>query len=671
MANEKIYISIGIFFIFIIIGGMAFTEFYTGGVISFELTDTEISNENLPSDMKILNIGSVNFESNNPDINGEAFVMNVIQDGSSDYAKGIKLSKDIETKDSTSRVAEENIIITSTINDYRCNYDITNDIEYSYKYRQIFMCYNDKLGWDDSCGGFLDPATEAELDARCKSVAVEHGSDYWKFVTYPEGIARDESYCVIRNTEATSGKISSPGFQMSSTFNIDIGENQYNLKMGFDDVTRQNIISDSTYNKEVMIYYTGNLINMGTKQCPQIEDNKKWKAIKIADKWRLVPLSPYNAYILTHPATLENCINFEMYKDDSQRENVQKCIVEINDYADKVSVPIIISEDTARVDTVSTNLGQINYFPSTLNEFPSYQLVVKADILNLVRNSGMPEITSIQMYDIKAGTQKEMKVSVKNIGAVSSSFYVTGFCNNGITISGSDTISSIIPGFSDIATLNIIAPANIFTSELLSECTITASDISDSTLKDISTVQFNILQDVKCIIDTTRCIGLEAEICTGISWELSPEYDVLCEEAFICDDTKPDTKCENEIKYECYTNTWFPDYDSTECVGIKDCYVIGTTKCEGDIEYVCTNYKWIPTGSIECITPGYCMTNEQCDDDNPWTVDSCEKTLLQKTFNQKGQCNNLDMLPFVVIGGIVLLIIGIIAIGGAFAIKKR
>ena len=100
-------------------------------------------------------------------------------------------------------------------------------------------------------------------------------------------------------------------------------------------------------------------------------------------------------------------------------------------------------------------------------------------------------------------------------------------------------------------------------------------------------------------------------------------------------------------------------------------FILDRTKCEGDIEYVCANYRWVPSGSDACVIEGYCMTNEQCDDEDMWTMDSCKKTVLQQTFNQKGQCKHTNVLPFILVGFGFLVLLGIAAIAGVYYIKTK
>ena len=575
MANEKIFLSMGIFFIFIIIAGMAATELYTGGDVTFSLAGADIDTENLPSGMQILNIGKASFISNSADVNGEAFVMNVVQNNMGDSAAGTIVGSQFETSDN--RVAENSLTITSEITDYRCIYDITTDVEFLYKYSAVYSCNTDNLGREDSCGSLFNPITQEGLNARCSTIAEQHNSDWYYSTLSDEGFFKiDKAYCVIRTKETTSGKLSAPDFSMSSIFNVNIGGTNYPLKLGLDSDTGAMVNSAVTPMKEVKIYYTGNLVNMGTQSCPQIETNLKWKAVRVADDWRIVPKSAYDSQISNHELKIESCLDKgtvwgEIFIKISPYTDIQTCMNEVNDNTDAVVKSITIPTDEARMNDINVDSAQLSYFPNTMTQFPTYQLIVKASTLDLVRNVGEPRIDTIQIYDIKAGTDRNMNVIVTNIGSATSSFHVSATCNNGISSPETITTSAILPNSNSMAVLKLTAPANILTSKLLSQCTITAIDSTDPSIKDTKTVSFNVVQDTICTKDQIRCDGLKAEICTGISWELSPNNDVMCEQAKVCDDTKPDTKCESQILFECDNNAWIPNYASLDCQETPDC----------------------------------------------------------------------------------------------------
>ena len=110
-----------------------------------------------------------------------------------------------------------------------------------------------------------------------------------------------------------------------------------------------------------------------------------------------------------------------------------------------------------------------------------------------------------------------------------------------------------------------------------------------------------------------------------------------------------------------------------DIICIKD-----TIICEGLKAKICTGIDFVfsPENDAQCEEPVKpkiegCMIDIDCDDDNIWTTDTCDKTILQKTFDNPGECKNTSMLPFVIIGSVFVLLIVMISIALVIASLKN
>ena len=136
--------------------------------------------------------GKVSFVSNDPTLNKEAFLMTIVQNGKGMYAKGTIAAKDIVSGD---KVASNDILIQSKIENYRCLYSIASTDDFIYRYELIESCGKLDLtcvwGFTDSC--------------------IDKGPDYFIDSTTAQ------YHCFQRTVDAVRGIIKDPAFDFKTT----------------------------------------------------------------------------------------------------------------------------------------------------------------------------------------------------------------------------------------------------------------------------------------------------------------------------------------------------------------------------------------------------------------------------------------------------------------------
>ena len=176
--------------------------------------------------------------------------------------------------------------------------------------------------------------------------------------------------------------------------------------------------------------------------------------------------------------------------------------------------------------------------------------------------------------------------------------------------------------------------------------------------RDLSTSEFY-LYNSKCVSgQCTVALKIEVECCADYCSQFGKQCDY-------------ETGCVDVIPPK-------PDCPPGQCC---DGYTHKPQQCSGDL--VCCLDKSIDHNGI-CKTykdcygslPTGCMVDDDCSDDDWLTIDSCQRTFLQKQLGQKGTCNHYDVVPIMFVLIVIMVLIGMglfvaLITGLAIHLKKK
>ncbi len=485
-----------------------------------------------------LSISPTDFQSNDPNLNGRAFLLSVVEDGSSQYAVGTIKAADISAKGFS---AQNDLKIETKVNEQSCNYGLvqSNDFE-------ILRFSNTKTNaWDWDVTNTMN---------QCKN----NPNYYYTFAT--GGVLTKDVYCITYQHMGVPGIIQTP----STIFNADIivtakGETKKGT-IG-SETDRSVNIGNVAFAK-----WTGNLVS--GEQCPILASEGFRVIHDITGNWRLINSASYENY-RTRTIAFDSAINEVIYNkvSDASINNMLSALALNNGAADDAAKAVAYAKPVSFTSN-DLNNGQMKLTLNKLIQFPLITMHVNADWLGVVIPVGEPKIVDISSSIFQEGTEGKIDMTIKNNGNVQASFSVSASCDAPFQmIRASTTLSGMNPGEIRATSLPITVTTN---DNIERTCTVTVQDLEDGSKRDSKTVTVKATPLAVCSPGQTLCDGQTAKICNsqGSAYQQDTTDPTRC----ASDDGAKKIECEKQGGHIVVTTTnppwyefWASSTSKTEC----------------------------------------------------------------------------------------------------------
>ena len=533
----------------------------------------------------VLSANLVDFISNDPKINGPAYLVTLVASGGSDKIVFTLPSGSSPKSDPSVRTKNEfKVYLESTKQE--CEYRLRESDIKLYKFR-IETVYPD-IPW------------VSESDCYNKG-----GIAYFKLKDPVLGVVIGGA-CVYAYPVAKIGNTESPRFNFDVLMKITNGKETYEKHIN-------NIDSRSVVFGNGIAYaeWSGNLVS--GVSCPDPEkygtsfvydyDRKGWHQAFSSDVSKALSLQKYGS----PKYAIESC--YAVHRD------VAQCVKELNGVVDEVlrngAYFGEVSKDSKGYKVVRAVSEEIQY--------PVITMRIKADWLGVERLVAKPKIVSVDAPEIQSGLdyRRYVYVTVANIGEYDGSFnvYIKCYPNDYASVdvfTGSQNTGLLKPN--QKVQLSFVVSGSVegaYPKRV--RCEAVATDNADPSVKDVKEFYITVKPEIICNEGDTRCVGSAIERCENNKWvfykscaygcEMISPTTAQCKEPLIpiptpiqeC--TDGDTKCENGIKYVCENGRW------VEAGSCGDQCVDGEIMCEGGIKYECRDGTWVKVGTCDSSEP--------------------------------------------------------------------
>jgi len=452
-----------------------------------------------------LSVSHVDFTSNDPNVNGPAWLLNVVENGNAQYATGTFTPVRADGATSTQPLTIE---ITSTQN--TCQYAFQN---------QQTPVYNVQLNPLSIWTGFT---------------ACQQTPGFVAYVKEPISLS---AFCIVRTQTATVTPLATPTTIIKSDLTVTAAGQSYKATI------TNNGMTSAALGSQAYASWTGNLVS--GSQCPNPLDSMVM-GVNQGGNFRITSKSAYDQYD-PNQQDLKSCIstaiNNGIYYSHTQSVS---CINEYNNRANNViqkvnSGPFV----NASVTPISTTSGIATLQLPQLVQFPTFTLKVKADWIGIVVLVGKPRILSASDIVFSEGDKGYSRVVIQNIGTATGSFGVSATCNAPFAFTGTTQTIKLAIG----ATGFVDLPITVSTSgkQVKNTCTVTAQDLNQPSNTDTKTFSATGNPIKICTPLEKRCINSKIQSCNqqGTDWtdqEVCPNGCTMSNGVPICQESAACTK---------------------------------------------------------------------------------------------------------------------------------
>ena len=369
-----------------------------------------------------LSINRVNFDSNDPNIQGDAFLVTFAQTSLGQSLRGSfssnYINNRIEGDERVSRGFDLNIFGSDTI----CRYDIN---------RQAMneeVLYNLMLLDEGKCGGIYTGCTTRRNT--CYSMGGIFVQDYSSWLTASNWA------CVGETNFVPIGKIEFSREDFNAEIRVTVDGRTYTEKINNRESAGINILDN-----RIVVDWVGNL---GTgQQCPTADEqnimsayyNNRWNFVSEnrVQSWRTLT-SPNPDGV---PRNFNSCVRDGWQSGESGSSLINKCISAFNRETDNA---LRISSFTTSGGTSAVSSGAIDSGSVSINtgrqlSFPVFTMRIQAEMLGVFIPVAEPKIERVVCDDFESGYRGIARVDVKNVGDTSGGARVIVACSPPISVS--------------------------------------------------------------------------------------------------------------------------------------------------------------------------------------------------------------------------------------------
>jgi hypothetical protein len=420
---------------------------------------------------------TVQFNSNDATVNGQAWLLSVSQNGAGQSASGT-----FTARDTTKNAYSNQFTVTLNLDKNYATYPIYSQSTQIRRLSYTTTTYNPLA----SMGG-------------CDSKV-------WTNYYHPSQFAvLGTVYCYKYSTDAVLGTIGSGNTNFQSTISVE-GSGGSESCVVSNNAQTSCVTSDG----KVQASWGGSLVS--GQSIPQPTDQKLIALYKTSSNgWVTGSELDYNNWKSKFDS-INSCL--EQYKSTS-------CFTEANNAEATLlgGKPFTTTGGITATSTGSQTNGQLIMQLPTQTQFPVIIMRIKADVIGINIPVGKPKITSTSSTTFQTGNTGTIKVTVRNDGTGVGSFDISSSCTNGFYQTGNSLrISSLAVGSSQTVYLPITS--NVVSGTLAGTCQVIATDVNNPTNKDTSSVSVSSKAISICTESDYRISGNNIEQCKNNIWVL-------------------------------------------------------------------------------------------------------------------------------------------------------
>lgn len=428
-----------------------------------------------------LSVDKTSFESNDPFVNGEAWLLNVVQNGDSQFATG---SFNAEAVADEGRQATNDFTLTLDSSPQTCQYDMTatNNLV-----NGVQIIYTDEYTFS--------------ISTRPEDCFGNDG-DLWVSKKNAGFTTKFTFYCVQYINEAQVGNIQFD--KLAFETDVILKTSQETLS---GTISNAGATSVTLGSGKAHASWVGNLVD--GRDCPSPSDNDVRSAY--TNDWIFIDDLEYQSYKSYDESGFRTCLTQAL---DEDRGTIQGCINNYNSLKSNALREVkfrAFGGESATTDGTTSN-GKANIELSSAIQYPMITFRVRADILGIKVPVGEPKIVSDDCTDFSTGTKGFIEADVKNVGDDTATFSVYADCEAPIQMSGTNIKIQVEPD--EVKTVFIPVTGQTNEGSEKSSCLIVAQDSENSNRVDTESTTCEVSKILSCVPDSERCNGEELQICS-------------------------------------------------------------------------------------------------------------------------------------------------------------
>lgn len=431
-----------------------------------------------------LSLDRVDFESNDPTVGGQAFLLNVVQNGAGQYARGTFTTSDLNQELSDEGVeVSESLRIDLSTEGQECVYNIRNS------------------------GDVLSDLVVVEQGDCLTTICLNNARDRCNGVFANEGgfISRKDFICLDYELVGAVGTIDFDRLDFETTVDVTVGDEDFSGV-----ISNSGERSVSLGDNRVHASWQGNLVS--GESCPSPAG--QGVVALYTNGWSVVSESAYENWKINADSLLD-CLDLANNNDGIDYDS---CVTEYQGLTSLASRSVdFVAEGGSSVDfSGSANAGELRLPLGRLIQYPMITMRVSADTLGIVLPVGVPKIVDVSSDTFATGDDGNIRVEVENVGESLGVFVASVECSGDFSPRGTSPSFQVPSGSS--AVLNIPLSAG---SAGTSGCVVTVADVENPFNRDISTVRVSADPLVTCDTGDIRCVGDVEQVCRAGVWEVT------------------------------------------------------------------------------------------------------------------------------------------------------
>ncbi len=427
-----------------------------------------------------LSITTQDFLSNDPDLGGKAWVLNVVQNGRGQYAVGTKNAEGITDGDYE---AGHDVRIETFVDKHQCEYNINPGGEYLY--HLVIEKFTRTVAPYDNAAEF------ANFERNCKN------RPNWMFHTKAWS---SDYYCIWTTSDKAVGYMATPFYAFQSRIKATSDGKAYEGTVSNAGATSVKV-SDKLY-----AYWQGNLVS--GYQCPTAPSERVF-ALYDNGRWRVADWNDYEIWKDEYNS-LDSCV---------ASGDPYNCVNNINYFERAASAGTVLADFSNTRSAGSENDGKVIVPFDRLLQFPLITMKLDADWIGwvgIVQPVGQPRILELSSVEFEQNGWISAKVT--NEGGVDASFGLYAECNPPFSYIGGTKTVQLTPAQMKYVSLPISATV---ASDTCSQCRVTMTDLNNPSNMDSGTVRVCATPITVCNPGEARCNVNTIEQCNsqGSGWD--------------------------------------------------------------------------------------------------------------------------------------------------------
>lgn len=451
-----------------------------------------------------LSISSVGFDSNDPDLQGQAWLVTFALRGDNSFIGTIS-AEDIKSDDG--KIAENDLTISAELTSNSCNYNLRtrsadpNVFEYGVQIQEVSQL------------SFIHPNI-VDFGNQC----ISKSNYYFVYGVTGTGFLQTTMYCITKDRVGVPATVETP----IENFEADIQV----IAKGQTSTGTINSVDSNSVNIPPVAFATWVGSFSSGETCPDIAASGFVGMNGKNGNWILIRQTTYNSYLnsLDNFQNAENRVVDEIFGDgltSSDQSVVDDYIGQINTVnsrARSTQGEVTFSTSSGKQASVSGSLsnGKVNIDLERSLSTPVITAKIDADFLGIFIPVGQPEIVALSASPFTEGTNGNIQVSIRNVGDVSSKFSVGASCSSPFSTSSTIRETRLLSP-NQQETINIPISATTNDATQTGTCTVSVFDAErpqDRVTQSI-TVSVSCLQI--CNAGETRCNLENKEECSSNS----------------------------------------------------------------------------------------------------------------------------------------------------------